>query len=87
MCYGLKSDYKNQPFEGSSYLLCISDNIEEIKSICWCGKKATVNARIVNGNIIYNGDQILIGGNESYISLCRKHWKENVIKKIIDSEN
>jgi len=81
MCYGLKADYKNEPFEGSSYLLSMADNIEEIKSICWCGKKATVNARIVDGTIIRSGEQILIGGNESYISLCRKHWKEGKINK------
>lgn len=77
LCYGLKSDYKIQPFEGSSYLFAMSDNIEEIKSICWCGKKATINVRLLNGKICKNGEQIQIGGNESYISLCRKHYKEN----------
>lgn len=81
MCYGLNSDYKNLPFEGSSYLTSVSDNIEEIKSICWCGKKATVNSRIFDNKIIKEGDQIQIGGNESYIALCRKHWKEGKIKK------
>lgn len=81
MCYGLNSDYKNYPFEGSSYLMSVSDNIEEIKSICWCGKKSTTNARIINNKIIKEGEQIFIGGNESYISLCRKHFKENIIKK------
>lgn len=77
VCYGLKSDYKLQSFEGSSYLMTIADNIEEIKSICWCGKKSTVNARIKDNKIIKEGEQIQIGGNESYISLCRKHYKEN----------
>ena len=76
MCYGLKSDYKIQPFEGSSYLVSMSDVIEEIKSVCWCGKKATINTRILNNEIVKDGNQIQIGGNESYISLCRKHFKE-----------
>lgn len=81
ICYGLKSDYKNEPFEGSTYLLSMSDNLEEIKSICWCGKKSTVNARIVDGKIVKNGEQIQVGGNESYVSLCRKHYKDNKISK------
>jgi len=55
----------------------LADSIEEIKTICWCGRKAIMNARVHNGNVVYLGDQILIGGNESYISLCRRHWKEN----------
>lgn len=76
MCYGLKSDYRIQPFEGSSYLMSMADTIEEIKSVCWCGKKATINTRLLNGEIIKEGEQIQIGGNESYISLCRKHFKE-----------
>lgn len=81
MCYGLKSDYRIEPFEGSSYLLSMADVIEEIKSICWCGKKATINTRILNGKIVKDGDQIQIGGNESYTSLCRKHFKECKLKK------
>ena len=79
ICYGLNSDYKNNPFEGSSHLMAVADVIEEIKSICWCGKKATTNARIIDNKIIKDGDQILIGGNESYISLCRYHFKEGKI--------
>jgi thymidine kinase len=77
VCYGLKSDYKIEPFEGSSYLMSIADSIEEVKSVCFCGHKATVNCRISDGNIIKDGEQILIGANESYIALCRKHYKEN----------
>ena len=76
MCYGLKSDYKIQPFEGSSYLISMSDVIEEIKSICCCGKKAVVNARIIEGKIITEGEQVQIGGNETYQSLCRKCFKK-----------
>ena len=56
MCYGLKSDYKIQPFEGSSYLVSMSDVIEEIKSVCWCGKKATINTRILNNEIVKDGN-------------------------------
>lgn len=81
IAYGLKSDFKQELFPGSKKLLCICDIIEIIPSICWCGKKATVNARIVNDKIVYSGDQILIGGNEQYMSLCRKHWKEGKIYK------
>jgi len=75
MCYGLRSDFRGHLFEGSQALLTIADNIEEIKTICWCGKKAIHNARIdENGDMIREGEQILIGGNDKYISLCRKHF-------------
>lgn len=76
LCYGLKNDFKNELFEGSYYLLVYADKIEEIKTICWCGKKATMVARLVNGNIEKSGEQIRVGGNELYISLCRKHYNE-----------
>jgi len=81
ICYGLRSDFKNDPFEGSSYLMAISDTIEELKTVCWCGKKAIINARVVDNKITTTGEQIQIGGNESYVSLCRKHFKEGKIKK------
>ena len=80
ICYGLKSDFKQELFPGSKALLSICDVIENIPVICWCGKKATVNARISDNKVVYSGEQVLIGGNESYISLCRKHWKEGKIK-------
>lgn len=80
ICYGLRSDYKMEMFEGSSYLMAICDEIQEIKSVCWCGKNANINVRINDGNIVYEGEQIMIGGNESYISLCRKHYKNNQLK-------
>jgi len=79
ICYGLRSDYKMEPFEGSKYLMSIADSIEEIKTICSeCkDKKAVVNARIDNKNkIIINGEQIKIGGNELYKPLCRKCFKK-----------
>lgn len=78
ICYGLRSDYRGEPFESSTYLLALADSIEEIKTICHCGKKATMNARIVNGKMVYEGDQVVIDkeGSESiYTSVCRLHWK------------
>ena len=79
IAYGLRSDFQGNLFEGSKWLLAWADTIEEVKTICWCGKKATCNARIVNGKVVKEGEQIVLGGNESYISLCRKHWKEGNI--------
>lgn len=76
LCYGLKNDFKNELFEGSYYLLAYADKIEEIKTICWCGRKAIMVARVVDGELIKTGEQIQIGGNEMYISLCRKHYND-----------
>ena len=74
ICYGLRTDFRGELFEGSRELLCWADTIEEIKTICWCGKKAICNARVVNGRVVKEGDQILLGGSSQYVSLCRKHW-------------
>ncbi|WP_440977624.1 thymidine kinase [Sedimentibacter sp. LTW-03] len=79
MCYGLKSDFKNELFEGSYWLLAMSDKIEEIKTVCWCGKKAIANARLIDGKVVYEGEQIFVGGNESYTALCRKHYKKGLV--------
>ena len=79
MCYGLRADFRNELFEGSYWLFALADKIEEIKTICWCGKKALTNARILDGRVVYTGEQIFIGGNESYIPLCRKHYKEGKV--------
>lgn len=81
ICYGLKNDFSNQLFEGSYYLLVYADKIEEIKTICWCGRKATMVARVVDGRIARTGDQIMIGGEEMYVSLCRKHYNEGRISE------
>jgi len=81
ICYGLRSDFKNEPFEGSLYLMTIADKIEELRSICWCGAKASINCRINDNEIVYDGNQVKIGGNESYITLCRKHYKEGKMNK------
>ena len=76
IAYGLRADFQGNLFEGSTWLLAWADTIEEVKTICWCGKKATCNARLLDGKVIKEGEQIQLGGNESYISLCRKHWAE-----------
>jgi thymidine kinase len=80
ICYGLRTDFRGEPFEGSQYLLLWADSIEEIKTVCHCGRKATCNARIVDGKIVYQGEQVQIGGNESYKALCRKDWKAGKIQ-------
>lgn len=76
LSYGLRSDFRAEPFEGSLYLLAWADILVEIKTICHCGKKATMNLRIDDqSNPIRAGNQIEIGGNERYIATCRKHFK------------
>ncbi|TCO68930.1 thymidine kinase [Marinisporobacter balticus] len=79
LCYGLKNDFKNELFEGAYWLLVYADKIEEIKTICWCGRKATTNAKMIDGKIVKAGEQIQIGGNELYIPLCRKHYNDGRI--------
>jgi thymidine kinase len=74
MCYGLRADFRGELFEGSAALLALADDIEELKTICWCGRKATMNARVSGGHVLREGPQVLLGGNETYTSLCRKHW-------------
>ena len=76
MCYGLRSDFQLNLFEGSARLLAIADEIKEIKTVCWCGKKATCNARYNKHGIVRTGEQILLGANDEYIALCRKHYYE-----------
>ena len=71
ICYGLRSDFRGAPFPGSAYLLALADDIEEIKNICTCGKKATMNVRVdPQGQRIREGEQVSIGGNESYRQAC-----------------
>ena len=76
ICYGLKTDFQSHLFEGSKRLLELANVIEEIPTICWCGKKAIMNARVIDGQMVDEGSQILLGGNESYTSVCRKHYFE-----------
>ena len=76
LAYGLKNDVRNELFEGCYYMLIYADKIEEIKTICWCGRKATMVARIVDGQFVKQGQQIVVGGNDMYVSLCRKHYND-----------
>ena len=76
LCYGLRTDFMGELFPGSKALLAIADKLEELKSICFCGRKATMNARLTDST-----EQISVGGNESYISMCRKHHKEHLASK------
>ena len=86
LSYGLRSDFMGEPFEGSKYLLAIADHLIELKTICHCGKKATMNLRVdKNGNPIKYGQQVLIGGNESYVATCRQHFYLNMsMEKTLD---
>ncbi len=75
MAYGLRTDFQGKMFPGSAALLALADILREVRTICWCGSKATMVARVdESGKIVEEGDQVVIGGEESYISLCRKHW-------------
>ena len=77
LAYGLRTDFQGEPFEGSKYLLAWSDNLKELKAICHCGSKATMVLRTDgDGNAVTEGSQVEIGGNDLYISMCRKHFKE-----------
>ena len=81
LAYGLRTDFQGEPFEGSKYLLAWSDNLKELKAICDCGTKATMVIRLdEDGNVVTHGSQVEIGGNDRYLSMCRKHFKENFFK-------
>ena len=77
MCYGLRVDFQGHLFPGSATLLALADEMREVRTICHCGKKATmVVRRDAQGNVVTDGAQIQVGGNETYQSLCRRHWRE-----------
>lgn len=77
MCYGLRVDFQGELFPGSATLLALADEMREVRTICWCGKKATMVIRQDNsGQVLTTGDQVQIGGNETYVSLCRRHWRD-----------
>lgn len=76
ICYGLRTDFRHELFEGSKWLLAWADSLEELKTVCWCGRGASCNARISDGKIVYDGEQVVLGGTESYMALCRKHYHE-----------
>ena len=82
LTFGIRTDFKGNLFEGSEYLLAWADNLKEIKTVCHCGRKATMVLRLdKSGNVIEEGDQIEVGGNEKYVSICRKHFYEKNIGK------
>jgi len=77
LAYGLRTDFQGEPFDGSKYLLAWADTLKELKAICHCGTKATMVLRLdTEGNAVREGSQVEIGGNDRYISMCRKHFKE-----------
>jgi thymidine kinase len=77
MCYGLRVDFQGNLFPGSAALLALADEMREVRTICHCGKKATMVVRQDDqGRVLTDGDQVQIGGNETYVSLCRRHWRE-----------
>ena len=79
LAFGLRTDFKTELFEGSKRLFELADSISEIKTICACGKKATVNARLdENGRVLTSGAQVVLGGNESYTALCHKCYRERI---------
>ncbi|MEQ9039355.1 MAG: thymidine kinase [Silicimonas sp.] len=79
MCYGLRVDFRGELFPGSATLLALADEMREARTICYCGKKATMVVRQdADGHVLTEGAQVHIGGNETYVSLCRRHWREAV---------
>ncbi|MEP2781720.1 MAG: thymidine kinase [Pseudoruegeria sp.] len=77
MCYGLRVDFKGELFPGSACLLALADEMREVRTVCHCGKKATMVVRMDDaGKVLRRGAQVQIGGNETYVSLCRRHWRE-----------
>ena len=87
LSYGIRSDFVGEPFEGSKYLLVWADNLVEVKTICHCSRKAIMNARIDgDGKIVKAGAQIQIGGNDKYVSVCRKHFMPDDVELSVGSE-
>lgn len=79
LCFGLRTDFLTHCFPGSLRLMELADSITEIKTVCACGRKATVNARIDGqGNVVTEGSQVLLGGNDSYIAMCHRCWKKKI---------
>ena len=77
LAFGIRTDFQGELFEGSKYLLAWADNLKEIKTVCWCGRKATMVVRLdEKGNIVSQGEQLEIGGNEKYVPLCRAHFNK-----------
>ena len=82
ICYGLRTDFQRNLFEGSLWLMAWADVIEEVKTVCWCGRAPTCVARFdENGEMVTEGSQVQLGGNDSYTSVCRKHHKLGIIRQ------
>ena len=82
LCFGLRTDFLTHFFPGAQRLMELADSLTEIKTVCACGRKATVNARIdENGRVTTEGDQVLLGGNDRYIAMCHKCWKDKIRKQ------
>ena len=79
ICYGLRADFQNKLFPGSERLLAIADKVQEIKTVCWCGRKAICNARYNQNGIVREGEQVMLGANDNYVALCRKHYKLGIL--------
>ena len=85
MCYGLRTDFRGELFPGSRALLAIADTLREIRTICRCGRKATMVVRLgADGKVLHQGAQVEIGGEDKYVSLCRAHWEEEMGRIIPD---
>lgn len=83
ICFGLKNDFQNRLFEGAEHLLLHADTLEEIKTVCWfCNRKATMNLRLSKGQPVYEGEQLLIGGTESYLPVCRRCYHNPPLWKL-----
>ena len=86
MCYGLRVDFRGELFPGSAALLALADEMREARTICHCGKKATMVVRLNDdGKAVTEGAQVQIGGNETYVSLCRRHWREAMGDRMSDA--
>lgn len=86
LCYGLRTDFRGELFSGSHYLLAWSDKIVELKTVCHCGRKAGMVLRLDEKGIPFKeGEQVVIGGNERYVSVCRKHYKEAIERGILQA--
>ena len=81
LCFGLRTDFQTKLFPGSMRLMELADSITEIKTICTCGAKATVNARISGGRVVTEGAQVLLGGNDSYVAMCHACWKKRIAQQ------
>ena len=88
LCFGLRTDFLTHFFPGAQRLMELADSLTEIKTVCACGRKATVNARIdENGRIVTHGDQVLLGGNDRYIAMCHQCWKERIKIEAMGRDN